>query len=50
MPYLTQEQIDEIQHELADAFEQLEEVTALKAEIKALKLRNAKLMADSLTV
>ena len=50
MPYMPQEQIDEMELTLADLLEQLEEILVLKAEIKALKLRNAKLMADSLTV
>ena len=50
MPYLSQEQADEIQHEMTDLFEQLEEIPVLKAEIKALKLRVVQLMADSLTV
>lgn len=50
MPTLPQEQIDEMELTLTDLFEQLEEVPALRAEIKALKIQVAQLMADSLTV
>ena len=50
MPYLSHEQIDEMELTFADLFEQLEEIPVLKAENKALKLRVAKFMAESLTV
>jgi len=43
MPYITQEQIDEIQHEMADLIEQLEETTlrlkAAEAEVRDFKAR-----------
>ena len=43
MPYLSKEQIVEIEHEMADLLEQLKEMNAVKAENVVLRAENLRL-------